>query len=84
MTINDKESLITKAFQNLEPEQFKQILDVEMLKQVLTYCSWNPGADIIIQIKHSDGLTASAKLYDHAALVTGLHNALELFQSECL
>ena len=84
MTINDKETLITRAYRELEFEQFNQILDVEMLMQVLTYCSWNSGADITIQIKHSNGLTASAKLYDHAALVTGLHNALEYFMSECL
>lgn len=75
---------IAEAIQTSDVETARQVSEAEFVKQLLTYCSFRPGADITIQVKHSDGHCAVAHLYDHAALVQSLYEALEYFQSEML
>lgn len=58
------------------------ISQTKRLQSLLNHCCVDPGADIYITVKHSDGRQAGVKLYDHAALVQELHNALDYFLSE--
>ena len=52
------------------------------LQSLLNHCCIDPGADIYITVKHSNGRSVGVKLYDHAALVQELYNALDYFLSE--
>lgn len=58
------------------------IEQAEACRQLLDHCMTAPGADITIQIKHTDGQQAVAELYDHAALVQSLWLALKEFIEE--
>lgn len=58
------------------------IQQAESIKQLLVLCANEGEADITISVYHSSGKTATAKLYDQAALVQSLYEALEYFQSE--
>ena len=60
------------------------LLQSEAVKQLLNYCAVAVGAEIIITVKHPHGQVATAQLYDHAALVDSLYNALDDFQQEIL
>ena len=60
----------------------QMLAETELLKQLLSYCAVRQGATITITIEHDDGHKATARLYDHAALVQSLHETLEYFQSE--
>lgn len=51
-------------------------------KEVLTaldHCAAEPDAEICITVRHKDGTTATANLYDQAAFVQELQSALETF-----
>lgn len=50
--------------------------------QLLEHCESTPGAKISITIAHNDGQTVTANLFDHAALVQVLIEALSDFKSE--
>jgi hypothetical protein len=63
-------------------EAFRLYKQTEEVKQLLESCMDVGGADITITVKRDDGRTATAELYDHAALVQGLWDALDYFQSE--
>lgn len=56
--------------------------EAELVKHLLDFCSVHNGANITIIIEHDNGCKAVAHLYDHAALVQSLHEALSYFQSE--
>lgn len=77
-------NILDEANKLLPDESGKQILQAEMVKQLLSYCTVAPGANITITISHDHGQIATAQLYDHAALVQGLIEALEYFQSEVI
>lgn len=79
---NDQPTLHQMIYDVQDDETAKLIGQAEAIKQVLQYCSVLPGADITITVKHHHGYTATAELYDHAALVQGLYAAVEYFQSE--
>lgn len=70
--------------QHYDTEEGRMIAQTEMVKQLLEYCSVQPGAKIQIKVEHHDGQVAIANLYDLAALVQSLYDALEYFQSELL
>ena len=56
--------------------------EVEMVKALLDYCCIRHGATITLCVEHDDGHKAVARLYDHAALVQSLFDALTEFQEE--
>ena len=60
----------------------RMLSEAEDVKQHLINCVNNPGANISIIVTSDDGKTTSAGLYDHAALVQSLIDALAYFQSE--
>ena len=49
---------------------------------MLEYCMNEPYADISISVRHKNGKSATANLYDHAALVQELYSALKYFIEE--
>lgn len=63
-------------------EDTRVVAEAELVKHMLNFCFVQHGATITITVEHDDGHKATAKLYDHAALIQGLYNALEYFQSE--
>lgn len=67
-----------------DPEISRMLVEVEMVRQQLIACSITPGAKVTIRVEHDNGNVVSAKLYDHAALVTLLIDALDYFQSELI
>jgi hypothetical protein len=77
-------TITEKAHKLLPDTDGKHLLQAELLKQILEYCSIAPGADITITVTHAHGQKVTADLYDHAALVQGLIEALEYFQSEII
>lgn len=54
----------------------------EGIKQILMHCMETHGAKITITVEHDDGTSATADLYDHAALTQSLYDSLDYFQSE--
>ena len=70
----DLESKLTEDFNLWESAEF--------VKRMLYSCMDAPGATITIAIKKDNGEESSAELYDHAALVQGLIDALDYFQDE--
>ena len=74
--------LVKALSQTKDTDTRQQLLQAEAVKQLLEYCMQQPGADIQIIINHDSGQKAVAKLYDHAALVSGLWEAISYFQSE--
>ena len=66
----------------LQITERKMVASAEVVKQMLKYCAVDPGAKITISVEHDDGNKATAELYDHAALVQSLIEALEYFASE--
>ena len=68
--------------QNYNTEEGRMLAQAEMVKQLLEYCSIQPGAKIKIVVEHDEGHVAVADLYDLAAIVQSLYDALEYFQSE--
>ena len=69
-------------YHKLDDDTYRKVLEVNILLSILDYCTERHGADITITIAHDDGIVATAHLYDHAALVQGLQDALKYFQSE--
>lgn len=63
-------------------EDIRVIAEAELVKHMLNFCYAQHGATITITIEHANGHKATAKLYDHAALIQGLYDALVAFQSE--
>ena len=82
MATSNKENYLTKAIESYGDDTVRLVAETELVRQMLEFCSVQPGADIIIQVKHSAGHCATARLYDHAALVQSLYECLEYFQSE--
>jgi len=66
----------------LDHDTYCKVLEVNVLLSILEYCTEEQGASITITIAHDKGFVATAHLYDHAALVQGLQDALKYFQSE--
>ena len=62
----------------------RMLLEAELVKRLLEYCSYDPGASIKIVVQHDNGHTATADLYDHAALVDSLYKTLNYFQDEMM
>lgn len=73
---------MTNNYRELPANERKMMRQVEAVKDMLNYCIERNGATIKVTVTHDNGLTASATLYDHAALVQGLLDALNYFQSE--
>jgi hypothetical protein len=71
-----------EAFEVQDETLGNLIAQAEIVKQLLSYCSCKPGATITITVAHDDGQVAIANLYDHAAFVQSLYDALEGFQNE--
>lgn len=67
-----------------DPEISRMLVEAEMVRQQLIACSITPGAKVIIRVEHDNGNVVSAELYDLAALVTSLIDALDYFQSELI
>lgn len=65
-------------------ETNRMLIEAEQLKLMLDYCIVSPGATISVTIEHDSGAKSTAKLYDLAAFVTSLYDALEYFQSELI
>lgn len=63
-------------------EDVRVVAEAELVKHMLDFCSVQHGATITITVEHDNGHKATAKLYDHAALIQGLYDALVTFQSE--
>lgn len=63
-------------------DDIRVVAEAELVKHILNFCYVQHGATITITVEHDSGHKATAKLYDHAALIEGLYNALETFQSE--
>lgn len=65
-------------------EEDERILRYELalVKVMLLYCADKQGAKITITVEHECGNKATANLYDHAALVQGLYDALDYFETE--
>lgn len=70
------------AYCRLSTEGKSRMHQAEAVKQLLELCAVQPGAKIQIIVTHKNGLVATANLYDHAALVQGLWDALDYYQSE--
>ena len=69
-------------FEHTMSEDYKLWEAADEVKQMLIDCANDPGATIQIVVKRDNGLESSAELYDHAALVQGLVDALDYFQDE--
>lgn len=69
-------------YRKIDDETYRKVLEVNVLLSILDYCTECQGAEINITIAHDKGFVATAHLYDHAALVQGLQDALKYFQSE--
>lgn len=69
----------TAAFDN---DVFRWYKQAEDIKQILECSMASHGAKITITVARDSGTTVTAELYDHAALVQGLWDALDYFQSE--
>lgn len=57
----------------------RMIKESKEVLAVLDHCAAEPDAEICITVKHKDGTTATANLYDQAAFVQELQSALETF-----
>jgi len=57
----------------------RMIKESKELLTALDHCAAEPDAEICITVKHKDGTTATANLYDQAAFVQELQSALETF-----
>lgn len=57
----------------------RMIKESKEVLAVLDHCAAEPDADICITVRHKDGTTATANLYDQAAFVQELQSALETF-----
>lgn len=77
--LRDALSDFTVAF---DDDVFKLYKQAEDVKQQLECCMDATGAKITITVARDSGTTVTAELYDHAALVQGLWDALDYFQSE--
>lgn len=73
-------SLLLADRQGLKGDDNRMYAQAEMVKQLLTYCSLQPGAKVTIAVTHEHGHTATAELYDAAALIQPLCDALTEFQ----
>ena len=60
----------------------RMIKESREVMSMLEYCMNEPDADISISVKHKNGKSATANLYDHAALVQELYSALKYFIEE--
>lgn len=63
-------------------DSYRAYCDAERVKQLLRKSYETQGANITITVQRDDGDKDTAVLYDHAALVQGLIDALDYFQSE--
>lgn len=81
---NEQKSYFVRASDAIDETHAKWIVDAEAVKQLLYYCCAQPGATITVSVKHDNGNYASAELYDLAAFVCSLLEALECFQEELL
>lgn len=75
-------NLSREAYSMLSAEDKSRVHQAEAVKQLLEVCMMQPGAKVQITVSHDNGLVATANLYDHAALVNGLYDALNYYQSE--
>lgn len=73
---------LKQAWEANDPNITRWLVDTELVKNLLDACAITPGATITITVRHDNGHVATAELYDHAALVQSLYDALEYFQSE--
>lgn len=66
-----------------DDDTFQLYNQAEQVLAALRRCMYAPGANITITVtRDGEELSAVASLFDHAALVDGLINTLEYFQSE--
>lgn len=77
-----KKIICKNAAEKYTPDSINLSLQAEAVKQLLYYCIEHPGASIEINISLDSGQKTTANLFDHAALVQGLIDALDYFQSE--
>lgn len=63
-------------------DTLRMIAEAELVKGLLNYCAVKYGAKIIITVEHDDGHKAIANLYDDAAFVQALYDALIDFQRD--
>lgn len=63
-------------------EKAETLQQIESLQQMLNHCLQQHEAKITIAIDHSDGSSVTAQLYDHAAFVQPLIDALDEFKAE--
>lgn len=71
-----------EVYSRLSAEDKTRVHQAEAVKQLLELCAQQAGAEVQITVRHDNGLVATANLYDHAALVQGLWDALDYYQSE--
>lgn len=57
-------------------------LEIALVKDMLLFCMDKQGAKITITVDHHCGNRVTANLYDHAALVQSLYDALDYLESE--
>ena len=56
--------------------------EIALVKNMLLFCMDKQGAKITITVDHDCGNSVTANLYDHAALVQGLYDALDYLETE--
>lgn len=80
--INECDELLHDRSWRLEAKRPKEWYEAETIKRILNACMADPGDTSIKITINRDGMEVTADLYDHAALVTSLYDALDYFQSE--
>lgn len=60
----------------------KMAASAALVKQMLNYCAIDPGAKVTISVEHDNGQKVAAELFDHAALVQSLIDAIDYFIDE--
>lgn len=66
----------------LSEEEHIMMAEIALVKNMLLFCMNKQGAKITITVEHDCGNKITANLYDHAALVQGLFDALEYLETE--
>lgn len=65
--------------ENYTDSEQRMIKESKEVLAALDHCAAEPDAEICITVRHKDGTTATANLYDQAAFVQELQSALETF-----
>ena len=63
-------------------EELRILLKTDIMLRALDYCCIDQEANVTIIVEHTNGTRVVTDLYAHAALIQGLMDALQYFQSE--